>query len=243
MVMHAGGQGSATATTVAAAAFPLLASNGNAAAPSYSFASDPDTGFYSTGNNNLFYFSSGSTPAFAFTQGATSGLAIHPALPLSWTSTDATGTSDTMLFRDGSAATLALKNANTAQEFRVYAGNGSYVSPIKSVNESLTIAASATTDSATTVPAGSVVIACGVRVLTAIPTAANFTMTMATGGTTLSTAAVSSAANTTDKGTAGGVFYQSAASKVRITPNATPANTTGSVRLCIYYYDVVAPTS
>jgi hypothetical protein len=173
---------------------------------------------------------------------ASFGLGSGTALRWSASAGDASNGTNASLVDDAAGA-LALKNANTAQEFRVYAGNGSYVSPIKSVNESLTIANAATTDSATTVPAGSVVIACAVRVLTAIPTAANFTMTMATGGTTLSTAPVLVAANTTDKGTAGGVFYQSAASKIRITPNATPGNSSGSVRLCIYYYDTVAPTS
>jgi len=237
MVMHAGGLGNAT--SVSSAAFPLLGTAGNAAAPTYSFTGQTSDGMYSRSTNILDWTINGT----AQLELQANIFQIHSAGLIGFCSgAIGVGSIDTYLSRD-TAATLALKNANTAQEFRVYGGNGSYVSPIKSVNETLTIANAASTDSATTIPAGSVVIACAVRVLTAIPTAANFTMTTATGGTTMSTAPVLVAANTTDKGTAGGVFYQSANTKVRITPNATPGNSSGSVRLCIYYYDTVAPTS
>lgn len=138
---------------------------------------------------------------------------------------------------------LALKNANTAQEFRVYAGNGGFISNVKTVTESLTIAAAATTASATTIPAGAILLAVSVRVTTVIPTAATFTVTTTTGGTTLNTAAVAVAANSTDPGTAAGASYRAAATTVTITPSSTPGAATGVVRLQFYYLQVTPPTS
>ena len=109
--------------------------------------------------------------------------------------------------------------------------------------ESLTIAAAASTDSAASIPAGSVILGVSVRVTTTIPTAATFTVTTATGGTTLDTSAVSTAAGSTDPGTAAGSFYQSSATKIRITPNLTPGAATGVVRLTGYYYSLTPATS
>lgn len=152
------------------------------------------------------------------------------------------GSLDTFIVRDA-ANTVALKNSNNPQTFNHYAGNGGFMSVV-AFNESLTIAAAATTDSATTIPAGAQIIAASVRVTTVIPTAATFTVTTATGGTALNTAAVSTAANSTDPGTAaGGATYTSAGTKIRITPNLTPGTATGVVRINGYYRIVTPPTS
>lgn len=149
---------------------------------------------------------------------------------------------DLQLARDA-ANTLALKNGNNAQAFNHYAGNGG-CHGLVSFNESLTIAAAATTDSATTIPAGAQIVAVSVRVTTVIPTAATFTVTAATGGTTFNTAAVTVAAGSTDAGTAaGGATYTSAGTKIRITPNLTPGAATGVVRICGYYRLITPPTS
>jgi hypothetical protein len=109
--------------------------------------------------------------------------------------------------------------------------------------ELLTIAAAATTDSTFTFPAGAVIFAVSVRVTTVIPTAATFTVTATTGGTVFSTAAVSTAANSIDAGTAAGSLYTAAGTKVRITPNVNPANNSGQIRIAGYYYTVKPPTS
>ena len=121
-------------------------------------------------------------------------------------------------------------------------GSGATAGPV-TVTELLTVAAAATTDSTLEIPAGALILSCAVRVTTVIPTAATFTVTTATGGTTLGTAAVSTAANSTDKGTAAGAFYQSAATKVRITPNAQPADNTGRIRLSVTYWVSTPATS
>jgi len=224
--------------------------NGTVAAPPFAFVNFTGTGFVpATGSHGGISVceTTGAAAFIRLNEGsqASWGLVVAATSHIGWNSTTiglGNLTPDTLLFREA-AGTLAQRNGNNAQEHRIYAGNGSYVGNLKCVNESLTIAAAASTDSATSIPAGSVIVAVAVRVTTVIPTAATFTVTTASGGTTMNTAAVSTAAGTTDKGTAGGVFYQATATAVRITPNAVPAAGTGVVRLAIYYYDVVAPTS
>lgn len=120
--------------------------------------------------------------------------------------------------------------------------NGQQVST-NYVTELTTIAAAATTDTAFQIPANVIVKGCSVRVTTAIPTAATFTVTGATSGTVFNTAAVSTAANSTNKGNLNMPYNNGAAQKVRITPNLTPADNTGRVRPTCWYEDIVPPTS
>jgi len=112
-----------------------------------------------------------------------------------------------------------------------------------SVTELVTIAAAATTDTGFNLPANAVVLGVSVRVTTAIPTATTFTVTGATSGTVFNTTAVSVAADSTDPGTKAGAFFNSAAQHVRITPNATPAGSTGKVRITAHFYTITPPTS
>jgi len=110
--------------------------------------------------------------------------------------------------------------------------------------ELLTIAAGATTDTATDLPAGAIILGVSVRVTTVIPTAATFTVTGGTSATAFNTgASVSTAANTTNAGTAAGAYYNAAAQKVRITPDLVPAANTGRVRLVVFYMLVTPPTA
>lgn len=129
-----------------------------------------------------------------------------------------------------------------ADNWLVTLANGQAFS-ISSNTELLTIAAAATTDTTMTVPAGAILLSASVRVTVAIPTATTFTVTTTVGGTTLSTAAVSVALNSTDRGTAAGASYRSAATAIRITPNSTPGNTNGRVRVTIWYLVSTPPTS
>lgn len=231
-----------------AATSPFLAADGSAGAPSYSFSTDPTTGFYKVTAGILELSISGaqsfrfSANGLFFAQSA-GQFVLSSGGALGWSSgTAGSASTDLTLVRDA-ANTLAQKNGNSPQEQRIYAGNGGFLSNVVCINESLTIAAAATTDSAFSVPAGAILLAASVRVTTVIPTAATFTVTTATGGTTLSTAAVSTAANSTDAGTAAGASYRSAATKIRITPNLTPGAATGVVRICAYYLQVTPPTS
>ena len=109
--------------------------------------------------------------------------------------------------------------------------------------EELTIASAASTDSAFTIPAGAVIMGVSVRVTAEIPTASTFTVTAATGGTTFSTTTISTAAGSSDAGTAAGTLYTAAGTKVRITPNTQPAAATGKVRIAGYYYLASPPLS
>lgn len=114
---------------------------------------------------------------------------------------------------------------------------------VASLTELTTIAAAATSTTTIQIPAAAIVLAVNVRVTIAIPTAATFTVTANTSGTTFSTAAVNTAADSTDAGTAAGAFYNGTAQTIRITPNATPANANGRVRVTIFYLLSTPPTS
>lgn len=216
--------------------------DGAAATPSYSFTNSPTTGFYRYGAD-LLGLATGGIARVGF-DSANVGLNLSTVIKWTNSNSDPLTTSVTTLGTDASTSgVLALKNGNNAMEYRIYAGNGGYLSNVKCVTESLTIAAAATTVSATSIPAGAILLGVGVRVTTVIPTAATFTMTTTVGGTTLNTAAVSSAANSTDPGTAAGASYRAAATTVTITPNLTPGTATGVVRLQYYYLQVTPPTS
>jgi hypothetical protein len=114
---------------------------------------------------------------------------------------------------------------------------------IKHLTELTTIAASPTTDTVIQMPAGSIVLSVSVRVTVVIPTATNFTVGDSGSAARFSTAAVSSAATSTDVGTKAGAYYNASALSVRITPDLTPAANTGRVRVTIAYLDVTVPTS
>jgi hypothetical protein len=119
-------------------------------------------------------------------------------------------------------------------------------------SELLTIAAAATTDTtANLLPAGAIIKAVVVRVVTVIPTAATFSVGDATTVGRFA-AGIAVAANTTAVGlthmsgastTLANGPSQAAAAKIRITPNSTPATATGVVRITVFYEQFVAPTS
>jgi hypothetical protein len=132
-----------------------------------------------------------------------------------------------------------------AKSFRFGAptsANGQYLAA-KSLTELTTIAASATTDTTIQMPAKSIILGVSVRVTTAIPTAANFSVGDSGSAARFSTAAVSSSANSTDEGTKAGAYYNSTATSVRITPDLTPGANTGRVRVTIHYLEMTPPVS
>ena len=114
---------------------------------------------------------------------------------------------------------------------------------IRSLTELTTILAAATTDTAIQIPAGAILLSANVRVTAVIPTAATFTVTGAGSGTTFHTTAVQTTLNYTDDGTAAGAFYNGTAQSIRITPNLTPADNTGRVRVTLIYFEAVPATS
>ncbi len=106
-----------------------------------------------------------------------------------------------------------------------------------------TIAASAYTDVSSTYPAGAIVLAASVRVVADIPGTTTFTVGNYTNAALYSTAAVGSTAGSTDPGTKAGAYYSSGAFSIRITPNATPSDNTGRVRVTVHYIVVTPATS
>lgn len=211
------------------------ADDGLVGTPSYSFTSLPTTGFYANSGIGI------SVAGAAIASFGATGLLFQTGKLVAFQAGGNAGT----LSDDSATNVIAAKSSTTtaAMEYRIYAGNGGFISNVKSVTESLTIAAAATTVSATSIPAGAILLGVAVRVTTVIPTAATFTMTTTVGGTTLNTAAVTVAANSTDPGTAAGASYRAAATTVTITPNLTPGAATGVVRLQFYYLQVTPPTS
>ena len=114
------------------------------------------------------------------------------------------------------------------------------------LEEELTIAAAASTDSANSIPVNAVVRFVAVRVTTVIPGPATvFTVTGATSSTVfhVTSGGVLVAATTTDVGTTNSGYTNGATQKVRITPDANPGAGTGKVRITICYDEITAPTS
>lgn len=118
-------------------------------------------------------------------------------------------------------------------------------------SEILSISTSATTDTAANLlPANSEIKAVVVRVLQTIPTAATFTVGDPTTAARFATG-VAVAANTQSvgilqvgsTGVTAATPIQSAAAKVRITPNAAPGTSTGQLRITVFWETFGAPTS
>ena len=120
--------------------------------------------------------------------------------------------------------------------------NGQVLS-VKYLTELLTIAAAATSTTTIQKPANSIILAVPVRVTTAVTCTSTFTVGDAGSATRFSTAAVSKAATSTDKGTAAGAYYNATAGGIVITPDTVPSDATGRVRVTIYYIELTPPTS
>lgn len=204
--------------------------------------------------NTGIYFPSTNQIGFATGGGLTVGIDQNYGVTIDgdhgvyWGTTQPFGVLDLALIRDGSAGTLAQKKGNADQRFRVYGSNGAYVER-GAVSELITIAAAASTDSAANMlPAHATIEYVTARVVTAIPTATTFSIGDAATPTRFATG-VSVAATTTavgmthidQTGAAGPI--QTAAAKIRITPDGAPAAATGQVRVTVFYRLAVAGTS
>ena len=104
---------------------PILAPNGTAAAPSYSFSADAASGWFLRASNVVGLSINGTQEIDL----SPSLIRFQSSMVLSWSDGVALSTADVKLVRDA-AAVLALKNGTTAQEFRVYntisGANGDY---------------------------------------------------------------------------------------------------------------------
>ncbi len=151
---------------------------------------------------------------------------------------------DANVFLNGPAANvLDLSNGNADQAFQVGGANG-VATGYKTLSELTTILAAATTDTAIQIPANAIVLGVSVRVTVVIPTAATFTVIGTKTSTAFQTgASVSAAATTTDAGTKSCPYLNTAAQTIRITPNLSPADTTGRVRVTIHFIQITPATS
>jgi hypothetical protein len=113
----------ASGSTVASPTFTGQAkfADGTAGAPSITFASDPDTGYYKIGDA-IIGVTVGGNPRFKF-DGTNGVLGLASSMSLVWTDTTnaATGTVDTVLKR-AAANILTMVNGNNAQYLRFDSG-------------------------------------------------------------------------------------------------------------------------
>ncbi len=114
---------------------------------------------------------------------------------------------------------------------------------IKMLTELTTIAAAATTTTTIQKPANSIILGVSVRNTVALPITSTYTVGDSGSAARFSTAAVSKAVNSTDPGTKAGAYYNATAEGIIITPDTTPSDATGRVRVTIHYIDVTPPTS
>ena len=238
-VQLAPGSTIASPTFTGAASMPA----GSAEAPGIYFGSDTTTGWYRQAANVWGYATSG----VASFRVHSSGFYAIPSFLYGFEPSAGAGL-DTALGRNGagmvevntgSAGTFGGIKAATVNQ----AGANGQLLVVKHLTELTTIAAAANTDTTIQMPAGAVILAVSVRVTTVIPTATDFTVGDSGSAARFSTAAVSTAADSTDKGTKAGAYYNASALSVRITPNLSPVNNTGRVRVTIHYYEVTPPTS
>jgi len=209
----------------------LLLPDGSTDAPSVAFTSEPGTGLYSEEPQASIKFSVGKSLR---------GM-INPWYLVLYTVYGISLNDTTFLINDA-ADTLALKNDNNDQTQRWYGANGAYFQ-VKTQSELLTIAAAANTPTTMTVPIYATVQGVAVYVVTAIPTAATFTVTLTTQETTLNNAAVSTAQGSNDLGNNNCPAKSTSTQTITITPNLTPATATGQVRIVMMYTIPSPPTS
>jgi hypothetical protein len=162
------------------------------------------------------------------------------AIKLNITDTASNAASKLVDLQVGAASVFKVsKNGDVASS---NATNGQSIG-IKSLTELLTIAAAATSTTTIQKPANSIILGVSVRVTTAVTCTSTFTVGDSGSATRFSTAAVSKAINSTDKGTAAGAYYNATAEGIVITPDTTPSDATGRVRVTIHYIEVTPPTS
>lgn len=207
-----------------------FAPNATLTAPAYSFSNFTSTGIYMVSSGTRLCFGVANT---FLVQMGNAALSIASNASLAWhNSTTETSSRDLLVTRDNPGS-LGIGGYGSGQKIS-----------ISTLSELLTVASSATTDTIIQIPLNAVVFAVSVRVTTIIPTAATFTVTGASSGTQFDVASgVLVAANTTDVGTRNCTFKNSAAQAIRITPNLTPVNNTGRVRVTIHYYEITPATA
>lgn len=194
---------------------------------------DVNNGFCGiTGANNQFFFL-GSNPAGSVTARVSTQFTTAAAGGFQW-SNDSNANSGTYDLGLARAATGSISVTDNV--------NGKAIG-ISMLTELLTIAAAATSTTAIQKPANSIVLGVSVRNTVAVTCTSTYTVGDSTSAARFSTVAVSKVVNTTDPGTKAGAYYNATAEGIIITPDSTPSDATGRVRVTIYYILVTPPTS
>jgi hypothetical protein len=113
---------------------------------------------------------------------------------------------------------------------------------IRQAEQLVTINAAAYTDAAIACPVNCITLACASRVTVQPPGTSTFDLGI-NGNTTLFASGISTTASTVDPGTDGAATFHSSGQYVRITPNATPSNNTGRIRIHLFYISITPPSS
>ncbi len=118
-IVQGGANKKVTVAVLVTPGVPFLAADGSAAAPSYSFLTNPALGFYKQ-----------STSAISFAAAGAEQIRFQPSAIsiLSNTALLRMGASNDVILARQSAGVLALKNAANAQEFQVNGAADSYIS-------------------------------------------------------------------------------------------------------------------
>lgn len=245
--------GALDGTTITATTQFVASAVGSLATPSVRVGTNTATGICATSDATGLMFASNGNALVQMYANPAAGLAVITGYPIGFAPSTSTATlfnsPDVAISRLG-AGVLGIGTgahgsfAGTAKAvaYQQADANGQILA-VQSLTELTTIAAAASTDTTIQMPAGAIILAVDVRVTVVIPTAATFTVGDSGSAARFSTAAVSSAANSTDKGTKAGAYYNASALEVRITPNAQPADATGRVRVTIHYIAVTPATS
>lgn len=172
--------------------------------------------------------------------------AVHPAAYIQTADPGAVGAGKAWLDTTGGAGAYVLNIRNTGDTAWDVAGiaasgaNGQRMA-IKSLEELTTIAAAATTDTAIQFPAGSTRLGASVRVTVAITCTSVFTVGDSGNATRFGTGVSKAAATTTTGNVA--PYVDAAALAVRITPDTTPTDATGRVRVTLFFIETTPATA
>lgn len=112
----------------------------------------------------------------------------------------------------------------------------------QTLTELTTIAAAATTTTTIQIPANAVVYGVSALTHTDIPTAATYSVGVS-GSAARYASGISTTAGASAPGTSDATRHYAAATGILITPNATPVNNAGRVRITIHYYTISPATS
>jgi len=115
---------------------------------------------------------------------------------------------------------------------------------IHALEELVTVAAAASTVTTIQAPANSIILAVAVRVTVQPPGTTSVEVGDGTTAAKFNTGAnVATTVGATDVGTKAGPLYVASAQAITLTPNATPSDNTGRIRVTIIYATVTPPTS